>query len=48
MMMTGKKITFFKRKKIMKLNLKITKKQMKMKNNKKKNFKSIQVNVTNS
>ena len=36
MMMTGKKITFFKRKKIMKLNLKITKKQMKMKNNKKK------------
>jgi hypothetical protein len=36
MMMTGKKITFFKRKKIIKLNSKITKNQMKMKNNKKK------------
>lgn len=35
-MMTGKKITFFKRKKIIKLNSKITKNQMKMKNNKKK------------
>jgi hypothetical protein len=34
--MTGKKITFFKRKKIIKLNSKITKNQMKMKNNKKK------------
>jgi hypothetical protein len=36
MIMTGKKITFFKRKKIIKLNSKITKNQMKMKNNKKK------------